>query len=253
MAILQASLAQLWGILNGFPGFHGITDSRVSGTPTAPTAVTSAGGSTLSQLSGILSGFPGFHGINDSPSRATPTVPSTTPPTGGSTNDAQSPIASTSTRSEQQSLGPSSIPGNSGQPTSAVEASASTPTSTITSVPESFSTEMITRSGMSSNSWLTTSKEGQSSSTIVPVIFCSSCGGGVVVWGLPVATAVAWDLPGLPEFEISCKPLLGNCDEPPTPGEKEEPEATQKPENNIEPSSKPDLTTRDATNQCDSQ
>jgi hypothetical protein len=89
------------------------------------------------------------------------------------------------------------------------------PTSTawVTTYPAGASTELVTSVTASWNTWLTTSKD-QSSSTVVPVIWCPDCGGPVVIWNFPGPSNIVIDLPDLPPFKLPC--IGGGCSAPET-------------------------------------
>ncbi|KXT18423.1 hypothetical protein AC579_8169 [Pseudocercospora musae] len=89
-------------------------------------------------------------------------------------------------------------------------------TSTMTTLPTGVSTEIIHPTGITTNTWITTTKD--SSTTIVPAIWCTSCGpnegdGLVVIWGFPLVTGVdfSWGsiFPGLPTFNLPCIRVFG--------------------------------------------
>ncbi|KAJ4217668.1 hypothetical protein NW759_008979 [Fusarium solani] len=84
-------------------------------------------------------------------------------------------------------------------------------TGTMTEPPMGFSTELITNSDLTTNTWITTTKDDQE--TVVPVLVgCPGCGGtfgGIILWGLPSVTNVVFNLPSLPPFYLPCIHVLG--------------------------------------------
>lgn len=77
-------------------------------------------------------------------------------------------------------------------------------TSTITSAPPAFSTELPRDPRVTGNMWLTTNKDGHN--TIVPVI------GGRIIWNLPNIPHVSFQFPGfpkLPHFHLPCIKIFG--------------------------------------------
>ncbi|KAH0037938.1 hypothetical protein KCU78_g1578, partial [Aureobasidium melanogenum] len=83
-------------------------------------------------------------------------------------------------------------------------------TATFTTMPSGVSTELISLSGVSKNTWYTTTKD--SHTTILPVIWRSSHDHGelVLVWGLASSfTNIKFAWPGMPEFSFSCIKVFG--------------------------------------------
>lgn len=88
-------------------------------------------------------------------------------------------------------------------------------TSTMTSAPPDVSTQIIHPPGISTNKWVTTSKDGES--TVVPGIWCNSCAPGddsgiVLVWNFPKLRFTEFDwpsFPGLGKFHLPCIQLFG--------------------------------------------
>ena len=82
-------------------------------------------------------------------------------------------------------------------------------TSTDTVAPSGLSTQAISSSGLTANTWLTTSQDGHT--TIVPVIVvCPGCGGlgaGIIVWGLLSKPNIVFKLPNLPTISFPCIPI----------------------------------------------
>jgi hypothetical protein len=83
--------------------------------------------------------------------------------------------------------------------------------STMTTVPPGVSTELITSTGITTNTWITTTKD--ESPTAVPVIWCPACGGAVVIWSVPAVAGVVFDwtavFPSLPKFDLPCVRVFG--------------------------------------------
>ncbi|KAF2206436.1 hypothetical protein CERZMDRAFT_89270 [Cercospora zeae-maydis SCOH1-5] len=147
-------------------------------------------------------------------------------------------------------------------------------TGTMTITPRPLSTEVI--ASLSKNQWLTTVKVGKH--TVVPVIWCKKCGGGVIIWNLwPVPTNIQIDFhvqfPNLPVFRIDCFKIFGiriwgDCSDPkseddnhengpdedendPTPGPPKPtngPQSTRQSTSKEEPSSESSCTFSMATN-----
>ncbi|KAL8717403.1 MAG: hypothetical protein Q9225_005347 [Loekoesia sp. 1 TL-2023] len=97
-------------------------------------------------------------------------------------------------------------------------------TSSLTSEPPNMSTERATKDEWSSNTWITTEKDGHQ--TIVPVIVgCPTCGGthgGIIVWNFPPLPDVSFQFPkfpDLPHFHLPCVKVFGisagSCDSAP--------------------------------------
>ena len=87
-------------------------------------------------------------------------------------------------------------------------------TSTVTNAPPDLSLLLITNSEWTTNTWLTTSRPGDQSSTIVPVLVgCSGCGSGAIaIFNLPEVPNVSYRLPefpSLPNFHLPCIKLFG--------------------------------------------
>ena len=82
-------------------------------------------------------------------------------------------------------------------------------TSTDTVAPSGLSTQAMSSSGLTANTWLTTSQDGHT--TIVPVIVgCPSCGGlgaGIVVWVCLPKPNVVFKLPNLPTISFPRIPI----------------------------------------------
>ena len=122
-------------------------------------------------------------------------------------------------------------PTTTAKPTGGVGRASVTPTSTgkgvdkpihasITSVaPSGLSTQAISSSGLTANTWLTTSQDDHT--TIVPVIVgCPGCGGlgaGMIVLGLLPKPNIVFKLPNLPTISFPCIPIpfIKSCSSPP--------------------------------------
>ncbi|EME80969.1 uncharacterized protein MYCFIDRAFT_211717 [Pseudocercospora fijiensis CIRAD86] len=86
----------------------------------------------------------------------------------------------------------------------------------MTTLPTGVSTDIIHPTGITTNTWITTTKD--SSTTIVPVIWCTSCApnggdGLVVIWDFPPVSGVDFNwgsiFPGLPTFNLPCIRIFG--------------------------------------------
>ncbi|KAM3415204.1 hypothetical protein BST61_g10324 [Cercospora zeina] len=145
---------------------------------------------------------------------------------------------------------------------------------TMTITPRPLSTEVI--ASLSKNQWYTTIKDGRH--TVVPVIWCKKCGGGVIIWNLwPVPVNMKIDFhiqfPNLPVFKIDCFKIFGiriwgDCSDPksenehdgndpdedengPTPGPPKAtnaPQSTRQSTSTGKSSSEPSCTASTATN-----
>ena len=124
------------------------------------------------------------------------------------------------------SLGSSGIIGINNQTTSlpplipsAPQTTSDTPLGAVTSImssaPSDVSTQVIHPPGVSTNTWITTSRNGEP--TMLPGIWCSECGpdgngGIVVIWNFPKLKLTEFDwpqFPGLPRFQLPCIGIFG--------------------------------------------
>ncbi|KAH7161116.1 hypothetical protein EDB81DRAFT_621808, partial [Dactylonectria macrodidyma] len=93
---------------------------------------------------------------------------------------------------------------------------------TMTELPAGWSPTTISdHPEWTTNTWITTTSDGSSEPTIVPVLVgCPKCGGsgsGIVIFGWPRITGTLFSFPGFPKFSFPCIPL--GCTIPPnTPG-----------------------------------
>ena len=185
--------------------------------------------------------------INGSPEQLGTPGPQSPPSVSSSSSAIQTLVNSNSgsTTGSSQSLGTStsgqtssggSTPGqisNSGPSQTTVPPIASTSggiatnliTGTVTSAPPDFSTQKISNTEWTGNTYVTTEKDGHS--TIVPVIVgCPNCGGihgGIILWGLPPIPDVSFQFPkfpDLPHIHLPCIKIFGvtvsgDCEAPP--------------------------------------
>ena len=92
-------------------------------------------------------------------------------------------------------------------------------TSTDTVAPSGLSTQAISSSRLTANTWLTTSQDGHT--TIVPVIIgypgCGGLGAGIIAWGLLPKPNIVFKLPNLPTISFPCIPIpfIKSCSSPP--------------------------------------
>ncbi|KAF4457928.1 hypothetical protein F53441_281 [Fusarium austroafricanum] len=94
----------------------------------------------------------------------------------------------------------------------------------VTEAPPGFNpTTVSDHPEWTTNTWITTTSEGSSDPTIVPVLVgCKKCGGsgsGIILWGFPHVTGTWFQLPGLPKFSFPCIPPASGCTSPPTTSE----------------------------------
>ncbi|KAM3067179.1 hypothetical protein ACMFMG_005452 [Clarireedia jacksonii] len=200
----------------------------------------SAPSSGLSRSSSSISGFPSTASMNSSK-----TSSSSHKPSSGSSSSLLTSFSATRTGSVTSSISTSHSSFTTGKSSgshlpitssgitnpsstfSLTSSSTSDPiTSTLTVPPASFSTQGVTISGLTINTWITTTKDGQS--TVVPVLVgCPACGGvfgGIILWGLPALTNVLFKFPtfpGIPPFYLPCIRSfgisIGSCTQGPTP------------------------------------
>lgn len=116
-------------------------------------------------------------------------------------------------------------------------------TSTQTSPPPEVSTEIIHPPDVTTNIWITTSKNGAATSSIVPGVWCDDCAPGgspgiVVIWDYPPLTGVQFDwrqfFPGVPKFKLPCIKIFGHriagdCP-PPQSDDNQQQQATDEPQ-----------------------
>ncbi|RSL52469.1 hypothetical protein CEP54_010891 [Fusarium duplospermum] len=100
-------------------------------------------------------------------------------------------------------------------------------TSTVTEPPETFSPTTASNDEWTTNTWITTTSEGDDEPTIVPVLVgCPGCGGkgrGIILWGFSDITGILFNFPGFPKFSFPCTPVLTpGCNIPPKIHEEEE-------------------------------
>ncbi|PPJ52710.1 hypothetical protein CBER1_11354 [Cercospora berteroae] len=130
------------------------------------------------------------------------------------------------------------------------------PTATITNPPPAVSREIVP--SLSKNQWYTTIKGGKH--TVVPVIWCKKCGGGVIIWNLwPIPRNINIDFhiqfPKLPVFRVECFKIFGiriwgDCDNPVTVDEdpdddgKIPPDPKPKPTDDPKPTNDPKSTAK---------
>ncbi|PIA80032.1 hypothetical protein CB0940_12115 [Cercospora beticola] len=124
-------------------------------------------------------------------------------------------------------------------------------TGTITEPPASVTTEIVP--SLSSNQWYTTIKGGKH--TVVPVIWCKKCGGGVIIWNLwPIPRNINIDFhiqfPKLPVFRVDCFRIFGiriwgDCGSPKTVKEDpDDPDDGKNPPPNPKPTNDPNSTAK---------
>ncbi|KAI1153729.1 hypothetical protein F4825DRAFT_473758 [Nemania diffusa] len=168
----------------------------------------------------------------DGSSKATQTL-SNIPPTTRISASVTIPTGLSSTPSSHSTPLVSSIT------TSSTTALINPVTSTVTVPPTGFSIEGITTSSLTTNTWITTTKDGQA--TVVPVLVgCPGCGGtssGIILWGLPPIANTVFTFPTfpmLPPFYLPCIQILGasigSCSKGPSSPPDDSTKPTSEPE-----------------------
>jgi len=95
------------------------------------------------------------------------------------------------------------------------------PTATVTEVPADWAPTCISgHTEWTANTWITTTVDGSSTPTEVPVLVdtedCDGEGAGLILWGFPHVSGTQFNLPGAPPFSLPCLPPF--CSTPPTTG-----------------------------------
>ncbi|KAF7557793.1 hypothetical protein G7Z17_g409 [Cylindrodendrum hubeiense] len=95
-------------------------------------------------------------------------------------------------------------------------------TSTMTEPPAGFApTTVSDHPEWTTNTWITTTSDGSSEPTIVPVLVgCSACGGagsGIIIFGFPPFINTLFNFPNFPKFSFPCIPP--GCSTPPDTSE----------------------------------
>ena len=100
----------------------------------------------------------------------------------------------------------------------------------VTKMPTGWSTELIKGSKITANTWTTTTttENGERKEIILPLIWCSDCGGGSIMIWIPkfpdwikidinVLPKISFKIPGIPTFHFPCIliPVLHPCSSPP--------------------------------------
>lgn len=121
-----------------------------------------------------------------------------------STQSTESPV----TEANSQGLGSA---GPSSSPFIMTTRAQESVTATWTTMPDGVSTELVSLSGVSTNTWYTTTMDGQP--TILPVIWHSKSGGSgelILIWNLASKlTNIEFVWPGLPSLTFSCIQVFG--------------------------------------------
>lgn len=174
------------------------------------------------------------------PSTPTETLQTPTTTQGDPTPDTSAPVTTEISEPPATPSGPVSTPTDQTTFTTTGTPGANPITSTMTEPPPEFSTEGITSEGLTTNTWITTTKDGDT--TVVPVIVgCPGCGGalgGIILWNLPPIPNVVFkfpSFPNLPSFYLPCIRILGvsvgQCtqgpSEPPEDGDDSKPSTTK--------------------------
>ena len=97
--------------------------------------------------------------------------------------------------------------------TSAALSNSQTPTvtSTETAIPPGASAESLTIGAFLFNQWITTTKPGSSTPTIIPIILPPGGGAPIALWGFLPGPPPGGDLPNPPAFEINLPKLKIPC------------------------------------------
>ncbi|RSL48530.1 hypothetical protein CEP54_012877 [Fusarium duplospermum] len=107
-------------------------------------------------------------------------------------------------------------------PTATTSGQSESYSSTVTVPPENWSPTCASgHPEWTTNTWITTTSEGSTEQTVVPVIVsskeCDDDGSGLILFGFPPVTAVWFKFPGFPGFSFPCiQTFITKCNNPPT-------------------------------------
>ncbi|RMJ17640.1 hypothetical protein CDV36_002686 [Fusarium kuroshium] len=232
----EGSLSQPTGTETG-----SATETGPSGTETSPAgtegSATQSGPTETGNTESVPSGSetaPTHPGNTDTASSGTETGPSQ--PTNTETGTTETEPAGTETASSSTETGtsasaslasdappsttsagvPTTLP-----PTTTTSGQSESYSSTVTVPPENWSPTCASgHPEWTTNTWITTTSEGSTEQTIVPVIVgskeCDDDGSGLILFGFPPVTGVWFKFPGFPGFSFPCiQTFITKCNDPP--------------------------------------
>ncbi len=122
-------------------------------------------------------------------------------------------MSSTSLTTNAQGSGTSAGASLPGASTSAVSSNSQTPTvtSTETAAPPGASAETLVSGAFLFNQWITTTKPGSSTPTVIPIILPPGGGPPIALWGFLPGPPPGGDLPNPPALEINIPKLKIPC------------------------------------------
>ncbi|KAL2678603.1 hypothetical protein Neosp_009352 [[Neocosmospora] mangrovei] len=106
-------------------------------------------------------------------------------------------------------------------PTTTTSGQSESYASTVTVPPENWSPTCASgHPEWTTNTWITTTSEGSTKQTVVPVIVgskeCDDDGSGLILFGFPPITGVWFKFPGFPGFSFPCiQTFITQCNDPP--------------------------------------
>ncbi|KAJ4258418.1 hypothetical protein NW757_002984 [Fusarium falciforme] len=106
-------------------------------------------------------------------------------------------------------------------PTTTTSGQSESYASTVTVPPENWSPTCASgHPEWTTNTWITTTSEGSTEQTVVPVIVgskeCDDDGSGLILFGFPPVTGVWFKFPGFPGFSFPCiQTFITKCNDPP--------------------------------------
>ena len=198
-----------------------ITSSHTFSIPVSATGGQINVDGTLTTLPGprTSSGPPARSSFSSQSNSTSQSIPGTV--VGGITSTS-GPTSSQGSRTSEAVVGSTtsgaSVPGAS---TSAVSSFSQTPnvTSTETALPPGASAETLVSGAFLFNQWVTTTKPGSSTPTLIPIILPPGGGLPIALWGfipgpppggnLPNPPALEINIPNLPDLKIPCVKLFG--------------------------------------------
>ncbi|CAD6589331.1 MAG: hypothetical protein ASARMPREDX12_003728 [Alectoria sarmentosa] len=133
---------------------------------------------------------------------------------GGITSTLLTTNAQGSKTSEVVVVGPTTLGASLPGPiTSAASSNSQTPTvtSTETAIPPGASAETLTSGAFLFNQWITTTKPGSSTPTVIPIILPPGGGPPIALWGFLPGPPPGGDLPNPPALEINIPKLKIPC------------------------------------------
>ncbi|KAK7425776.1 hypothetical protein QQZ08_007752 [Neonectria magnoliae] len=184
------------------------TDSTAAGTETTGT------GTTSTETSGVETTGTETTGVDTTAADTTAT--DTTAVETTNTDTTANPESTTSNSVPSQTTGDDATITTA--PATTTTTAGPYITSTVTEPPVGWApTTVSDHPEWTTNTWITTTSEGSSDPTIVPVLIgCPACGGGgsgIILFGFPKFINTLFNFPGLPKFSFPCIPP--GCDSPP--------------------------------------